>query len=235
MARLHYCVHGSAFNDERNNCTHDFDGDIADEDEGCESRVLSSGTGINKGEDKRKMDLIKTARKYFSHLKEIPSAGIVLSEEVRNLCKQNTCGFYGKNWTCPPAVDSLDTFRDRFAMFDSMLIVYQVYPVKSSFDWNGMTAGAKEFKDRFQALKKEVEAAVPGGNFMFLGAGGCHLCKPCAYVEGEPCRNPEDAIISLEACGIDVMRLMKDHDMKYFNGKDTVTFIGGILFNTNGC
>jgi predicted metal-binding protein len=180
------------------------------------------------------MDLKQTAGNYFSDLKEIPAAGLILSEEVRNLCKQNTCGSYGKNWTCPPAVDSLDVFRERFATFDSMLIVYRVYPVKGSFDWKGMMAAANEFKERFQAMKKEIEASVPDGNFLFLGAGGCHLCSPCAYVEGEPCRNPGDAVISLEACGIDVMRLMKDHGMKYYNGINTVTFIGGILFNNDG-
>ena len=177
------------------------------------------------------MDLKKTAGKYFSNMKEIPRTGITLSEEVRNLCKQNTCGFYGKNWTCPPAVDSLDAFREQFARFDSMLIVYRICSVKDSFDWKGMMAGADEFKERFQALKKEVAAEDLDGSYMFLGAGGCNLCDPCAYSEGEPCRSPGDAIVSLEACGIDVMRLMKDHGMKYYNGKNTVTYIGGILFN----
>ena len=57
------------------------------------------------------------------------------------------------------------------------------------------------------------------------------MCNPCAYVNGEPCRNPDDAIIAVEACGIDVMGLMKDHGLKYYNGKNTVTFIGGILYN----
>ena len=177
------------------------------------------------------IDLIGTANKYFENVKEIPAGGITLRDEVRKLCEQNTCGNYGKNWMCPPAVESIDNFRDRFAAYDTLLVVYRVYPVKSSFDWKGMKAGGIDFKDRLLAMKKEGDAAYPDLKWMMLGAGGCHLCDPCAYVDGEPCRNPDDAIISLEACGIDVMRLMRDHGMKYSSGKNTVTFIGGALYN----
>ncbi|MCF8026240.1 MAG: DUF2284 domain-containing protein [Desulfobacteraceae bacterium] len=171
------------------------------------------------------------AQHYFTDMKEISSEEIVFRSEVRKLCEMNTCGNYGKNWTCPPAVEPIDAFRDRFGLFDTLLVVYRVYHVKSSFDWNGMKAGMSDFKDRLLDVKKEMEAADPHFDFIVLGAGACHLCDPCAYVDEEPCRNPEDAIVSLEACGIDVMRLMKDHGMKYYNGKNTVTYVGGILYN----
>lgn len=176
---------------------------------------------------------IAIAQRHFANMKEIPSTDIILSTEVRKLCHQNACGSYGKNWTCPPAVASLDEFQQKFAAFDTMLIVYHIHPVESSFDWKGMMDGTHQFKNRLLAMKKEIETTHSDFNFMLLGAGGCHLCEPCAYVEGEPCRNPDDAIISLEACGIDVMKLMKDHDMKYYNGKNTVTFIGGMLYKSD--
>jgi predicted metal-binding protein len=92
-----------------------------------------------------------------------------------------------------------------------------------------MIAGGTDFKGRLLALKKEIQALGPPLDFLVLGAGGCRLCDPCAYVDREPCRRPDDAIVSLEACGIDVMRLMKDNGLKYDNGKNTVTFIGGIF------
>jgi predicted metal-binding protein len=170
------------------------------------------------------------AQPFFSEMKAVPSACITLSTEVRKLCEQNTCGYFGKNWTCPPAVDSIDIFRKKFEAYHTLLIVYRVYSVKSSFDWEGMKNGAIDFKDRLLAMKREMDAASPEAQFHVLGAGGCHLCEPCAYVEGEPCRNPDDAIVSMEACGIDVMRLMKENDLPYYNGKNTVTYIGGILY-----
>ena len=173
------------------------------------------------------------AAHHFSEMKEVPSSGITLSKDVRRMCERNACGYYGKNWTCPPAVDSIEVFRSRFKAFDTLLIIYRVYTVNSSFDWKGMKNGAVDFKNRLLAVKHGIEAASPEAKYLFLGAGGCHLCDPCAYVDGQPCRNPDDAIISLEACGIDVMRLMKDHGLPYYNGKNTVTFIGGILYCHN--
>jgi hypothetical protein len=38
-------------------------------------------------------------------------------------------------------------------------------------------------------------------------------------------------IVSLEACGIDVMRLMKVNGLPYYGGPNTVTYIGGLAFD----
>lgn len=177
------------------------------------------------------INLMKIAERRFTGMKEISSAGIVLSEEVRKMCRQNTCGFFGKNWTCPPAVEPLDAVREKIDRYNTVMVVYRVHAVESSFDWQGMKTGAIEFKDSLLSLKRDIETADPDVNFMILGMGACHLCDPCAYVDGDPCRNPDDAIVSLEACGIDVMCLMQDHGMKYYHGKNTVTFIGGVFYN----
>jgi predicted metal-binding protein len=177
-------------------------------------------------------NLTKFAERHFSNIKEISSQSITLSSEVRKLCEQNKCGQYNKSWTCPPAVQSLEAFQDQIAPFNALLIVYQVYHLKSNFDWRGMIAGGADFKSRLLALKKEIQALEPSVDILVLGAGGCRLCDPCAYVDGERCRRPDDAIVSLEACGIDVMRLMKDNGLKYNNGKNTVTFIGGIFHHS---
>ena len=174
---------------------------------------------------------IDFARRYFQSIQPVPAKGIVLRDEVRKLCEKNSCGNYGRNWTCPPAVESLDHFRTVLAGFDTVLIMTEVVQVKNSFDWKGMMAGALQFKEKLQALKRELEAADADFNFLILGAGACHLCDPCNYVDGKPCRHPKDAIVSLEATGIDVMRLLKESDLNYYNGKGTVTYIGGLFYN----
>ena len=177
------------------------------------------------------IDLAETAAGFFDEIKEIPASGLVFSEEVRKLCEQNACGFYGKNWTCPPAVESLDALKRKIMSFNALLVFYQVRQVKNSFDWQGMMTGAIEFKNRLQSMKKEIGNHLAPPDFLMLGMGSCNLCETCTYPCGEPCRHPEDAIVSLEACGIDVMRLMKDNGLKYYNGKNTVTFIGGLFFH----
>ena len=43
------------------------------------------------------------------------------------------------------------------------------------------------------------------------------------------CVSPDDAIASLEAHGIFVSNLAQSSDMKYINGKNTVTYFGAIF------
>lgn len=166
---------------------------------------------------------------YFADNKEIPVDTIEIKPEVRKYCEMNQCGNYGKNWTCPPAVGPLEDAAAKFSRYLNFLLVYHVYTLKNSFDLTGMKKGAADFQDRLQTVRRMLKEA--DFDFMVLGAGGCHLCPKCSYTEGEPCRRPGEAIISCEAYGIDVMSLMKKHDLKYNNGPNTVTYIGGILSN----
>lgn len=177
------------------------------------------------------IDPIEIAGRHFSRIKAVSAAVVEIRAEVRKLCAQNACGKYGQNWTCPPALQSLDHYKAQLGAFDRLLILVEIYPVKDSFDWKAMTAAAKQFKDTLQVLKKEIESTDAGFPFLLLGAGACHLCEPCNYVNKKPCRHPDDAIVSLEACGIDVMRLLKQSDMQYYHGKGTVTFVGGLFYD----
>ena len=67
-------------------------------------------------------------------------------------------------------------------------------------------------------------------NFLLLGAGPCVVCKECASNKNKPCRHPDKAFPSVEACGVDVMSLSKSVGLAYNNGKNTVTYIGAILY-----
>lgn len=68
--------------------------------------------------------------------------------------------------------------------------------------------------------------ACPLKNFPFL-------LKRCAKVDNEPCRFPEKALSSLEAYGVNVSATVKNTEMKYINGPDTVTYFGMVLFKEN--
>ena len=177
------------------------------------------------------IDPVVFAARHFTDLKPVPTAGIAIRGEIRKLCEQNSCGNYDRNWTCPPAVDSLDRFRERITGFETLLIVSDVYSIKSSFDWAGMMDSLGRFRDKLLALKNDINSADPGFDFLILGAGACRLCEPCSYVSGKPCRRPRDAIVSLEACGIDVMRLLRENGLRCYHGKGTLTYAGGILYS----
>ena len=168
-------------------------------------------------------------RDLFDNTKTIPFSGVPFKPEVRKLCEQNLCGSYGKSWTCPPAVEPLDKLQDQLAEFDGAVIFTRVYPLEDSFDWEGMKSSAKDFQSRVLKLKKNIEKTDPDFRFRVLGAGACTLCDACTYDQQLPCRNPENAIYSVEACGIDVMEMLQKNGLRYNNGKNTLTWVG-VLF-----
>lgn len=65
-----------------------------------------------------------------------------------------------------------------------------------------------------------------------LNAGPCTYCAKCTYLAGEECQFPDKAVSSVEANGIDVMALVKASGIPYNNGKNTVSYVALILFNS---
>ncbi len=174
-------------------------------------------------------NVITIIEKHFPNCKEASKDSISILEEVRQMCEQNACGQYGKSWTCPPAVDSLDNLKKTLTKFKTFIIVYKVYDLESSFDFEGMLSGVVDFRTSLLNMKKDFHE---GFQFLILAAGSCFLCKKCGYLDGVKCKHPDDAFISVEACGIDVMGLMKDNGLKYNNGQNTVTYIGAVLYDS---
>jgi predicted metal-binding protein len=166
----------------------------------------------------------------FDHSKTIPVSKIPFDNEVRRLCEQNMCGQYGKNWTCPPAIDTIEKLQSRMSIFNHFLVFYKIYPLEDSFDWEGMMISVKDFQSRTFKLKKKIQHTDPELNFFILGAGSCQLCDTCTYPQQKPCKNPEDALFSIESFGIDAMKIMKDNGLQYNNGPNTVTYIGGLFY-----
>ena len=177
--------------------------------------------------------LQKMIERLFDHFKDIPVASVPFSPEVRKMCEQNACGNYGKCWTCPPAVGAYDALLSQKAGFQRFVVVDKVYALEDSFDWEGMVQSARDFQSRILEIKKTIQKDCPEFAFLALGAGTCKICPRCTFPEREPCRNPDLAIISVEAFGIDVTKMMSDNGMAYNHGSQTVTYIGG-LFHTIG-
>jgi len=160
----------------------------------------------------------------------IDVSDISFSEEVRKYCEMNTCGKYGKNWSCPPGVGPVSELSKKAHRYEKGLVIQTVHPLKNSFDWKGMMAGKVEHDT---VLRRVSQFARELGlrDSLLLGAGSCSICNQCAYTKGEPCCFPEEALASMEAYGIDVVKLAKDHDFPYHHGSGTVSYVGLLLYN----
>ena len=124
---------------------------------------------------------------------------------LRDGCKANDCGFYGRYWTCPPGVGSTDKVAEKIKSYDHGLILQMITEAVScdlqqelfddiSHTFNDMTAMVKE------ELLKEVDSV-----FM-LGMSNCTICEECTYPH-EKCRHPEKMIPCISGHCVNVYRL----------------------------
>lgn len=159
----------------------------------------------------------------------IPQEQIVLSEQFREICATNACGMYGKSYACPPDIGGIGPLMERVRQYPKALLYQSVKPLEDSFDFEGMMAAGETHAAtcrRIHVLAKELL----GDRMFHLGGGGCRLCPTCARLENLPCRYPDMVLPPMEGCGVDVYQTVKDTDLKYINGQNTVTYFGLLLF-----
>lgn len=164
----------------------------------------------------------------------IGTEGITISDEIRSICSQNSCGQYGTNWCCPPGVGALPLLREQVAGHAQGLLFQTVRALEDSFDLEGMEEAGREHGRIVAAMAERMRKMDGLSRILPLGAGGCSLCSRCAYLDGQPCIRPEEAISSVEAYGMHVPKLLELGGMKYNNGVNTVSYVGLILFDDGG-
>jgi len=157
---------------------------------------------------------------------------IKFNEDFRKLCEQNSCGSYNKNWMCPPAVGPFNDLKEQVLSFKQGLLFQTVHPIATSLDWKGMLAGGVNHTKIFRKILEGMERKYNFKEILPLNAGPCTYCAKCAYLEGEKCNFPDKAVSSVEANGVDVMALVKASGIPYNNGKNTVSYVALILFNS---
>ena len=152
-------------------------------------------------------------------------------KEVRDTCEGNRCRGYGSSWACPPAVGSLEECRERVLGFEKLQLFSKAYLLSDSMDFSNMGSAMRDFKECAWALGRVLRPRL--SKLLILSNEGCGRCKACTWPE-EACRFPEELQPSIEGFGFIVSELAKQAGIPYMNGKNTVTFFGGVLYNENG-
>lgn len=154
---------------------------------------------------------------------------IVLSREFYDICRSNSCGNFGRCWMCPPDIGSIDELMEKVRAYPQALIYQTIGELEDCFDIEGMSAAAHRHAQVSQRVQAAVKPLVAQGCF-HLSCGGCNLCETCAKRENKPCRFPDKALVPMEGAGVDVYNTVKDTQLKYINGQNTVTYFGMVLF-----
>jgi predicted metal-binding protein len=149
-------------------------------------------------------------------------------QEIREICKGNSCQQYGKTWACPPAVGTLIECKNRCLQYDTMIVFTGKFVIADNFDFEGMVYSMKEFKKISHDLDRVIKPYLK--NYIILSNEGCGMCNTCTYPD-EPCRFPEKLQHSIEGYGILVSQLAEMANVNYNNGENTITYFGALLFN----
>ena len=162
----------------------------------------------------------------FSAWAPLDISTIELKTEVRDMCAVNSCGQYGKRWSCPPGCGSLGECTDRLKGYTQGILVQTYGDIEDGFDFEAMMeieADHKEhFTEMYAALRQQASEVLA------LGAGCCTACAKCTYPE-EPCRFPEKMVSSMEAYGMLVLEICKRNGLTYYYGADKMAYTSCFL------
>ncbi len=169
-----------------------------------------------------------------SHAAVLDTSEIQFHEDFRKACEKNLCRKYNTSWMGPPAIGPISKLKERATGYRRGLLFQTVYRLASSLDMKGMFSAIGIQGKIFSDLLGKIRDAYPSEDILPLSAGCCNICERCAYLDSEPCRHPDQAVASVEAYGMNVIALQKIAGLPYNNGKNSVTYVGLILFDKDG-
>lgn len=153
-----------------------------------------------------------------------PGKDLFFDLKVREMCK--SCKRYGKKATCPPYVESVEYYGGLLPKYSCGVLYYEVFPV----DDDAAEVGKKSSLEIYRKVTTERAKLFENGHYLMmgLGAGSCKLCDSCSF----PCHIPGEALIPIEATGVDVIKMMKKFGIEInFPVKDSIYRIGMLLYD----
>ncbi len=172
-------------------------------------------------------EFCKLAREMgFDEAKPLCISTLKPAAAVRDMCAEDKCRAYGKNWTCPPACGTLEECDARMRGYTHGILLQTVGVLRKRIDSRTIVETERKHLEQFRKFSDRVRERYPDA--LCLGAGGCRVCKTCAYPE--PCRFPERALSSMEGYGLFVTQVCRDNDLPYHHGDGTITYTACVLF-----
>ncbi len=176
------------------------------------------------------MKIDEVARQFgIETCREFDARFLVPEERIRALCRQNKCGSFNNNYMCPPHVGSLENIKIKLKKFRyGVLFQYAKY-VDVPGNRAAVIRTQKDFHSKILSIENCLIEKGAGPIWGLIG-GNCRLCDTCHKLTREPCLHPDQARMSLEAIGIDVLMLLERLGLDNRFHKDKITWTGCVLF-----
>lgn len=147
-------------------------------------------------------------------------------EQVRYICRTE-CPQYGKSWSCPPAVGTVEECRQRCMSYTGGFIFTTVAEVTDIADMQETLATRMEH----EKITRHIQDLFCGQckDVLVLSTESCANCESCAYPDA-PCRHPDRMFPCIESYGILVTDLAERHGITFMNGASLVTWFSLLLY-----
>ena len=164
--------------------------------------------------NKRTQDLINSAKSLgATDACLIPSAELVIKDELALICRDPGCPNYGQSFSCPPYVQGPDHIRELINHLPHALIVRVIVPASSLLKWERVDIGRILHE---MVANLESDALGSGSTRAYAFAGDsckdlfCSNHLNCQRVyENGPCRHPDLARPSMSGFGVDVYQMIQ--------------------------
>ena len=140
-------------------------------------------------------------------------------QDIRDMCSGDKCGIFGKNWGYPPYCGTVEECQRKMRSYTRGILLQTTGHMTKSIDSKCYRETERRHLANLYALADLVREYCPDA--LCLGAGGCRICRKCAYPE--PCRFPEKAMSSMEGYGLFVTQVCRDAGVPYYYGEKTIT------------
>ena len=107
----------------------------------------------------------------LTHAHELNMKALIFMPEIKAMCNAERCEHYGKSWSCPPAVGSVEEIAKKVRDYSFGLLVQTVGKMDDVFDFDAMQNTARQHQKNFFSLIKGLAGDLPR-NFTH---GGGHL------------------------------------------------------------
>lgn len=162
----------------------------------------------------------------FSAWAALDLSTIELKPEVRDMCAVNSCGQFGKRWSCPPGCGTLEECEARLREHTHGILVQTCGDIEDGFDFEAMMEIEADHKEHFLEMYDTLRSCE--AHILAIGAGCCTQCAQCTYPDA-PCRFPEKMVSSMEAYGMLVLEVCKRSGLQYYYGADKMAYTGCFL------
>ena len=154
-----------------------------------------------------------------------PASEVGFSERVRYIC-ETECPQYGKSWSCPPAVGTVEECKERVNRYEEVFVFASLSEVESMDNMKLMLDSRMGHEEITRQITKIFQEA--GCETLTLSTESCIQCKHCTYPDA-PCRRPEVQYPCVESYGIMVTELAEKTGIPYMQEYGVLTWFSVIV------